>query len=73
LPGARIEFPKHDDDINRMKRVLPRLFAAFLWVRPSEGQQPDAADSTKRNTSAQNHQADTAEQQSLKAWRSEAP
>lgn len=47
-----------------MKRFLPPLLAALLWVGPAFGQQPTAADNTKRNASDQNHRVDTAEQQS---------
>jgi hyperosmotically inducible protein len=47
-----------------MKRFLPPLFAALLWLCPSYGQQPAKADNTNRNASDQNHRADTAEQQS---------
>jgi hyperosmotically inducible periplasmic protein len=54
---------KHDD-IHLMKLFLPPLFAALLGLCPSYGQPPAQADNTRRNASEQNHQADTAEQQS---------
>jgi hyperosmotically inducible protein len=47
-----------------MKLFLPPFLAALLWLCPSYGQQPNAADNTKRNASEQNHREDTAEQQS---------
>ena len=47
-----------------MKLLLPSFFAVLLWVCPAPGQQPTEADNAKRNASKQNHQADTAEQQS---------
>ena len=47
-----------------MKLFLPSFFAALLWVCPVPGQQSTGADNAKRNASKQNHQADTAEQQS---------
>ena len=47
-----------------MKRLLPFLFAALLWVGASYAQQATEADNTKRNASGPNHRTDTAEQQS---------
>ena len=47
-----------------MKRLLPFLFAALLWVGPTYGQQSTEADNAKRSAWKQNHQANTAEQQS---------
>jgi hyperosmotically inducible periplasmic protein len=47
-----------------MKVFLLPFLVALLWVGPSYGQPPAAADNTKRNAAEQNHQTDTAEQQS---------
>jgi hyperosmotically inducible periplasmic protein len=47
-----------------MKLFLPPLFAALLWLCPAYGQQPAPADNANRNAAKQNHQTDTAEQQS---------
>jgi hyperosmotically inducible periplasmic protein len=61
--GSNSNSTKHDDT-HPMKLFLPPLFAALLWIGPSYGQQPAPADNTKRNAAQQNHQTDTAEQQS---------
>jgi osmotically-inducible protein OsmY len=47
-----------------MKLFLPPVFAALFWLCPCYGQHPAGADNTNRNAAKQNHQTDTAEQQS---------